>query len=79
MGEKSSEMNVREALEKAIEESCDARDGFFLDVLAPIMEKGLRAAYDEGATELGLFGVPYLNNSHGVAAGVAAMGETGRE
>ena len=66
-------MNVREALEK-IRREWDPREcNDLLILLAPIIERALRAAYWEGETDC-KHGRPGYSN-RGVTAGVAVMVE----
>lgn len=65
-------MNVREALATICEEQWDGV-GELLDVLAPIIERALRAAYRTGVQDQ----MDKLSNisDNGVTAGVAALVE----
>ncbi len=64
-------MNVREVLEKLVRDDEVGPAWVNVDKLAPIIEKGLRAAYNRGHT-VGLAGHPVVKKD-GVTAGVAAM------
>ena len=84
-------MNVREALEKKVGDSLCGRCSFnpcraciadevkrhFVEGIAPIVERALRAAYKAGVTDIDVHHNVYhkFNPDGGVTAGVAAMME----
>ena len=76
-------MNVREALEKEIEQDIQGSVMRFVARVAPIIERALRTAYNEGIYDVevhsaGIYDVEVHsagNSDHGVTAGVAAMVE----
>ncbi len=72
-------MNVQEALEKEIEQDIQGSVMRFVARVAPIIERALRAAYEEGWTDaeetLGTGQMPVSDPDLGVTAGVAAMME----
>lgn len=72
---------LRDALQAVVRKPGNGvgpRLGYVLDLLAPHIERALRAAYAEGAKECELLGFAGdCSGSHGVAAGVAALKEDG--
>ncbi len=80
-------MNVREALEKQagivvgpeVIRAMETESFLSVEYIAPIIEKALRAAYEEGWTDaeetLGAGQMPVSDSDLGVTAGVAAMVE----
>ena len=68
-------MNVQEALEKLLEQEVYNSEGYYDDalLLAPIIERALRAAYNEGWHGCNKLS-PHVTE-RGVTAGVAAMME----